>query len=138
MVSDVRSLLAEKIKWHRERSGLSQRALADALRVDKATIWRAEQGDSWPDYKTLEGIAGRLGVGVDEFFSWAEPSAAQALEVIARELETRRETPARNQLADRIAKLGPEAIQAVEALLSGLEDLPSPDHAGKRPTEKRK
>lgn len=142
-MSDIRPKLAERIKWYRKRAGLSQRALADALKADKATVWRAEQGDSWPDYKTLEGMAAVFGVELEALFDWAEspaPTAREALAVIERELDARpytregheRVTPVtisvaenvtRDPLAARIAKIqDPAGRAALNLFLNGLEE----------------
>ncbi len=137
MVPDIRPKLAEKIKWYRERAGMSQRALADVLKVDKGTIWRAEQGDSWPDYKTLEGIAGALGVEVEALFSWAAPSPTDAIRVLS-ELAARAPT---DPLAARIARI--EDLAGRRAIQDTLEDVEaelglSASEAHERPGEKRK
>jgi transcriptional regulator with XRE-family HTH domain len=140
-VSDVRSKLAEKIKWYRDRAGLSQRALADAIKADKATVWRAEQGDAWPDYKTLEAMASALGVPVDAFFDWGHPPTPQeALRVLENAIAQPR--PTEDTLANRVARIlaDPEradaARMALDAVLDGLEDLPP--EAEKDPPEKGK
>ena len=57
--------VAERIKELRERRGLSQDALADAIGVDRTTIVKYETGKSKPTRK-LKELADFFGITTDE------------------------------------------------------------------------
>jgi transcriptional regulator with XRE-family HTH domain len=52
----------------RQERNLSQQRLADASRVNKATINQIERGRRSPNVETLEKLAATLGVEVADFF----------------------------------------------------------------------
>lgn len=47
---------------------LSQVALAQALKVDKQTVWRWEDGRAWPEYAALEAISKHLNIEIEQLF----------------------------------------------------------------------
>ena len=54
------------LKQLRAKAGLSQRALALRLGVQKQTVCRWDTGETWPRSWLLRPLAGALGVSVDE------------------------------------------------------------------------
>lgn len=85
--------LGERIKHYRERKKLSQVALALALKVDKQTVWRWEDGRSWPEYPVLEVMAKELDIKVENLFENitgppVEPSDEALLEMLAKRLKS--------------------------------------------------
>ncbi len=130
-----------------EARGWKKADLARASGLSLSTIYPLfdEKQLAWPQPQTLAKIAGALRGTVADLFkqngvTWAPepPTPEQALAVIARELETHRETPARDPLAERVAKLGPHDRQYVEDLVKGLEDSPTSPDPGQHPPERRK
>ena len=54
------------IRYHRERSGLSQEALAHAVGLDQSYISKVECGIKLPTIATYAALADVLGVTLDE------------------------------------------------------------------------
>ncbi|MBN1772547.1 MAG: helix-turn-helix transcriptional regulator [Deltaproteobacteria bacterium] len=66
---DYRLQLGRRIAEIRRRSGLSQAALAEALGIATESLSRVERAVSVPSLGLLEGLAGTLGVTVEDLFS---------------------------------------------------------------------
>ncbi len=58
--------LAEKIKTARNRAGMSQQELADAIHVSRSAVAKWESGKGLPDIENLKAIAGIFGMTLDE------------------------------------------------------------------------
>ena len=58
--------LGERIRHYRESAGLTQEALARSANIGRVTLVRLENGEQTPRFKTLEAIAGALGIGVPD------------------------------------------------------------------------
>lgn len=61
-------VIHEKIKQYRREHGITQKELADVLRVSPQTISKWERDECYPDISFLPILARVLGCGVDEFF----------------------------------------------------------------------
>lgn len=62
--------LAQTIRRHRERAGLSQQALAKKIGVPASTVMRLERGDiAAPDPDKLERLAAALQIEPEELFA---------------------------------------------------------------------
>ena len=61
-----RQAIGERVRRFRESAGLTQEALAQAAGIGRITVVRLEHGDQSPRLKTLQSIAGALGMGVHE------------------------------------------------------------------------
>ncbi len=61
-------MIGEKLKQLRLQSGLTQRQLADKLRLSRVNYTRYETGASRPDYETLLLLADFYDVSLDELF----------------------------------------------------------------------
>lgn len=110
----MKQALGARISHYRELAGLTQAKLADALAVDKGTIWRWESGQSWPDYKQLVALGKRLNVAPERFFETVSgPLSATAEELLRMVTERDREI-------GRLKKPDPfpELRKELEALLS--------------------
>ena len=59
-----RRTLGERIRRHRQSAGLTQEALARRADIGRVTLVRLEKGKRTPRYKTLDALAGVLGVPV--------------------------------------------------------------------------
>jgi transcriptional regulator with XRE-family HTH domain/mannose-6-phosphate isomerase-like protein (cupin superfamily) len=70
--------LAERLKWARQKAGLSLREVSRQLGVSASFVSQIENGKSTPSVATLYSMAQLLGVTIDELFS-----GAQADDVIA-------------------------------------------------------
>ncbi len=57
------------IKRLRERSGMTQRQLADKMTVSEKTVSKWETGRGYPDISLVEPLAAALGVSIIELFS---------------------------------------------------------------------
>ncbi len=67
MKSDNKSIIAENIKKHRNKMGVSQDRLSKLADVTYNTIIKIESGaNKNPTIETLSKIAKALGVGVDD------------------------------------------------------------------------
>jgi len=58
--------LAEKIKTARNRAGMSQQELADAIHVSRSAVAKWESGKGLPDIENLKAITGIFGMTLDE------------------------------------------------------------------------
>lgn len=77
-MADIRKHLSARIRALRERAGLTQKALGDLVQMDKMTIWRIEQGESWPVYENLERISQALGTDIEYLFQGLDSGTAPA------------------------------------------------------------
>lgn len=59
------SILGENIRRYREAAGLTQKELADRLKVSPSTVGMYEQGRRTPDADALAAIAAALKVNAD-------------------------------------------------------------------------
>lgn len=64
----MREALGERIAHYRKLKKLSQGTLASTLSVDKITVWRWENGKSWPEYDKLLAIAEALSIAPERLF----------------------------------------------------------------------
>jgi transcriptional regulator with XRE-family HTH domain len=71
----------------RQERNLSQQGLADAARVNKATINQIERGRRSPNVETLEKLAAALGVEVADFFPKAQSALPLEERPRARDIE---------------------------------------------------
>lgn len=55
-------MLGQKIKYHREQKGLTQKFIADTIGVDVSTISKIENSKANPSLKILRNIASVLDV----------------------------------------------------------------------------
>lgn len=55
-------MLGQKIKYHREQKGLTQKFIADTIGVDVSTISKIENSKADPSLKILKNIASVLDV----------------------------------------------------------------------------
>src|SRR4051812_48247465 len=129
------------------KRGWKKSDLARAAQLPLSTIYPLfdEKQLAWPQPQTLARLAAGLGTSVGSLIGDAAPAPSptwqEALGVIARELESIKETPARDPIVERLAKLGPNAQaaarEAMSAVLDGLEGELAPE-AQKRTPEKGK
>ena len=59
-----RQTLGGRIRRHRRSAGLTQEALARGADIGRVTLVRLEKGERTPRFKTLDALAGALGVPV--------------------------------------------------------------------------
>lgn len=97
--------IAEKIKSAFERSGLSQRELADKVGVDESTVSLWLSGGRIPRVKNLEKLAQAMGIEAREL--WSGPEATPVSEVQAQVLED-------------MAHLSPTQQEVVAALVRSM------------------
>ena len=60
------SAVGERLRTARERSGLTQEALAEQLHVTRQTISNWEGGKSLPDIESLKALAAALNVSIEQ------------------------------------------------------------------------
>lgn len=65
-------MLAEKIREHRRSAGLTQRELAQALKISQNTVSQYESGKRNPTVKKLVEISALLGCSVSELTANSE------------------------------------------------------------------
>lgn len=133
----IRKSFGSRLRKFRESTGMTAETLGERLRVHPNSVYRLERGEVWVGSDVLERVGVALNIDIARLFTDAElhaPTPQEALAVIARELETRRETPARDQLARKLAKLEPSARAVIEAMVdSALVAQESPKQHGKAP-----
>ena len=61
-----RQTLGQRIRRHRESAGITQEALARAADIGRVTLVCLEKGERSPRFRTLDALAGALGVRVSD------------------------------------------------------------------------
>ena len=61
-----RQTLGERVRRHRQVAGWSQEGLARRADIGRVTLVRLEKGEQSPRYRTLDALAGALGVRVSD------------------------------------------------------------------------
>ena len=121
----LREELGLAIRRERERRGMSQSALAEAVGVSLQSIGKIERGRSAPGFDTLEAIARVLAVPVREFFPFddAAPDApvARIAALLAPLTEAERQQAERLLFAFRAAASSDEREQAERVLVAMLK-----------------
>ncbi len=56
--------IAKVIRWHRKKSGLTQKQLADLAGVGKTVVFDIEHGKSTVQFNTLESICQALNISI--------------------------------------------------------------------------
>jgi transcriptional regulator with XRE-family HTH domain len=95
--------LGRRVRRHRERMGLSQVDLAEAIGRSVQMIGRIERGKSAPSFETLEVIARVLQTPVREFFGPGELGQGEA---------------AVGRIVQRLSSLGPDELAWIDQLIS--------------------
>lgn len=97
----VRDDVGQRIRGHREASGLSLRELARRLGISPSAISQIETGKSRPSVSTLYAIVSELGMSLDELFGDG-PSPAVRREPAPPKPAPRRRPSASKLLEDRL------------------------------------
>ncbi len=72
MIRPRRLPITNRAPAFREKRGMSQQALADAIGVSRQTVVAIEKGHYSPSLETAFRIARLFGVGVEDVFEWDE------------------------------------------------------------------
>jgi len=67
-VSDINTKVSVKIRFFREKKGLSQEALANTASLHRAYIGQVERGEKKIGIENLEKIAKALKIDIRDFF----------------------------------------------------------------------
>jgi transcriptional regulator with XRE-family HTH domain len=85
-LDSVKQRLGANVRRYRERIGLSQAELAEAIGMSETSIGLLERGKVWPEYENLQRIAGVLQVPESAFFEGPReaipPTPKEALEIL--------------------------------------------------------
>lgn len=125
----MRKAVGSKIRFYRERLGLSQEQLGLDVDLSKAAMSFIETGRSWPQYDNLDAIAKRLGVTVAAFFDDVRPeirpTVDEALEVIRQALAERVQAPkVANEISPPSQAETPSNLAGVpQELIDGLSQV---------------
>jgi transcriptional regulator with XRE-family HTH domain len=111
-------LIGSRVRHARERTGLTQAALAEATGVTDETVGRLERGAFEPTLATLVAVADALGEGLDTLVRQPPPrrTASRAAESAPMQ------SPLARRLAERAELLPPESVRL---LLRLAELLPA-------------
>lgn len=66
-------MYADRIKFYRQRKGLSQQALGEKLGVSATAVHKWEHGQSQPDIPALQKMSAIFGVSIDELCDHQPP-----------------------------------------------------------------
>lgn len=95
---EVMDMYADRIRFYRQRKGLSQQGLGEMLGVSATAVHKWEHGQSQPDIVALRKMSGIFGVSIDELCDHQPPApedadaaTAQNITVLTRAM--RRLTP---------------------------------------------
>ena len=100
------------LKKLRVERGLLQKDVAEALRIDRTTYVKYENGKSHPDYDMLKRIASYYGVSTDFLLNYE--LRMEAINQLKDQLET-------EQAVELFSDLSPEEIQRVRDFVAGLK-----------------
>jgi DNA-binding XRE family transcriptional regulator len=75
VIETLRQEWGQRLRTHRERSGLTQKELGKAARVSQTTIASLEAGWGTCSDKTKVRLAEVLGVEVGDVFPWPDSAA---------------------------------------------------------------
>jgi transcriptional regulator with XRE-family HTH domain len=78
-MSNTKQQIGHRIKELRKKSGMTQEALADLVKIDPRHLSRLERGVHYPSIDTLELIAQHLGTPLKEFFAFPEDETPEIL-----------------------------------------------------------
>ena len=70
---EVKHIFAEQMRLIRQRHGMTQQALAEALGVSTSAVQKWERGQSEPNTRTLQMMADLFGVSLDELCDHPAP-----------------------------------------------------------------
>ena len=79
--------LPKQLKAHRERLGLSQEAVAQAIYVSRQTMSSWENGKTYPDVQSLLLLSDLFGVSIDELVKGDVVSMKEVVSKDALEME---------------------------------------------------
>lgn len=68
-MADINRRVGNKIRYYREKKGLTQEALAFEAGLHRAYVGQIERGEKNIGIQNLEKIAKALGVGASKFFT---------------------------------------------------------------------
>lgn len=111
------------LKNLRNRKGLSQRELADRLKINRSTYARYETSSTQPDYETLKKLAQFHDVTVDYILGMSNEKQPQLTEKDERDI-AKRIAALREDLANAegLSFHGePMSEEAIESLLEAME-----------------
>lgn len=111
------------LKNLRNRKGLSQRELADRLKINRSTYARYETSSTQPDYETLKKLAQFHDVTVDYILGMSNEKRPQLTEKDERDI-AKRIAALREDLANAegLSFHGePMSEEAIESLLEAME-----------------
>jgi transcriptional regulator with XRE-family HTH domain len=104
--------LGRQVRRHRDRIGMSQVELADAIGRSVQMIGRIERGRSAPSFATLEEIARVLQTPLQDFFGFGEPDETGA---------------STNRIMHRLSLLSSDEIEWVDQIIVTVLRRPSRD-----------
>ena len=84
-MANIREILANNLKEHRRKIGISQSGLAEKAGISTQYIAMIELSRQFPSPEVLERIAGALDIDTHELFS-VPPSAESSLERLHRDI----------------------------------------------------
>jgi transcriptional regulator with XRE-family HTH domain len=84
----IPSVVAARLRAHREERGMSARGLAKEVGCSPSLISQIENSKANPSVATLYAIVSALGISLDELFADPEPSNGDRPQTAAQRLET--------------------------------------------------
>ena len=94
-IVSLQKSVGRAIRVHRERAGLTQAVLAEAVGLTEQYIGVIERGDRAPSFKTLEALAKALKTPVRDFFP--HPSAPDEVDEALADVITLLSTRSANE-----------------------------------------
>ena len=86
-------MYADRIRFFRQRQGLSQQALGELLGVSATAVHKWEHGQSQPDISALQRMSAIFGVSIDELCDNQPPAAQEDENVVVMTRAFRQLTP---------------------------------------------
>ena len=86
-------MYADRIRFYRQRQGLSQQVLGEMLGVSATAVHKWEHGQSQPDISALQRMSAIFGVSIDELCDNQPPAAQEDENVVVMTRAFRQLTP---------------------------------------------
>ena len=118
-INDI-PIICERIRFYREKKGIEQKAIAEALGIKSNAISNWESGRTRPDLTLLPKISKLLDVSIDELFGLSAPEAPEPKPAIT---VTSRKPSVTDRAMEKYTRLNRVHRSVVDSLMDKLSEV---------------